>query len=417
MNFRRIAVILVLIAVFAYAPRLLRVGQANLARIVLDRAWIQGFENGGYVPCEYITNESNSVEQLQDFFSLIPLRSDEMGRALWLNGHCSEAVKTWTEALDSLPQENSAVLGMLLTGRTDFVPLEILSDVSEYAYMTGMIARAHDNLGASAQWYGLSLDLFPQRKTATELARLYREQGYFESERDVWQRVIKISTETMPDHWWAIGKLAELENNWQIAAQAYQTGANLTNEPFEYWMRSGDLNEKIEAWHEAEKAYQQALTVAPQNWRPYFALGYLNEQQTKYDDAITWYMKAVAIAPKSIDTLYGLGHAYYLMGNDGLAQSYLRDALGVSPNHTWTAYYLAQSLYRSGNRIDAVKSLDSAITSHPGKPWEWAVQLGDWEQEANNCQGAKDAYQRAVSMGASLNTISARQSSLLSSCP
>jgi len=64
-------------------------------------------------------------------------------------------------------------------------------------------------------------------------------------------------------------------------------------------------------------------------------------------------------------------------------------ALEPNPWHAW-------SLYWQGARGEAIGRMRQAIALYRGKPWQWAVQLGDWLAEAGDKEGALAAYRQAL---------------------
>ena len=68
-------------------------------------------------------------------------------------------------------------------------------------------------------------------------------------------------------------------------------------------------------------------------------------------------------------------------------------ALEPNPWHAW-------NLYWQGARGEAIGRMRQAIALYRGKPWQWAVQLGDWLAEAGDKEGALAAYRQALDVEA-----------------
>jgi len=111
---------------------------------------------------------------------------------------------------------------------------------------------------------------------------------------------------------------------------------------------------------------------------------------------LEWYRRAEAVAPNRYEPQYWLGYAHYLREEYAEAQRSLERALEMNPQHAWSAYYLAWSFYRQGARDEAIYRMRQAIALYRGKPWQWAVQLGDWLAEAGDKKGALAAYRQAL---------------------
>jgi len=50
----------------------------------------------------------------------------------------------------------------------------------------------------------------------------------------------------------------------------------------------------------------------------------------------------------------------------------------------------------AGSAGEAIGRMRQAIALYLGKPWQWAVQLGDWLAEAGDKAGALAAYRQAL---------------------
>jgi tetratricopeptide (TPR) repeat protein len=91
-----------------------------------------------------------------------------------------------------------------------------------------------------------------------------------------------------------------------------------------------------------------------------------------------------------------LGHLWRREGQHAGALAWYAEAARIAPQSASPRYYRAQLLYAVGEPLQAVASLAQAVSLHSGKPWRWAVQLGDWRMEGGDREGALAAYRQAL---------------------
>lgn len=388
----------------------------NWADVALGNVWASEIMRSGIVKCGAYTSDLKVIPGLQSNSNRSVSVKMNLGRAFWLQGDCADAIDTWQAINHADPFNIDSIVNLLRAGSKPNIPQELLPEIADYTYKTGMFARAEAQTEASGIWLEISFSAMPQRKTANELARLYYDLGKFDDAKSVWKRMTQMTKPETAEYWWAIGKLAELDNDWQLAVAAYKSGVSLTADSYEFWMRQGYAFEQLKDWNGAERAYQSAISTNSRSEKPYIALGNIAEQTNNYTKAIQWYSQAEALAPASVDALYGLGHAYFAQGDDQVALTYLEKAMQAAPNSTWIAYYLAHSLYRSGKPEAGITYLQKAIEVYPGKPWTWALELGDWLQAFKMCKEADGAYANAEMWGADRSLIEEKRRALALVC-
>jgi tetratricopeptide (TPR) repeat protein len=285
------------------------------------------------------------------------------GRSAWLAGRCSEAREAWRRAVALAPQNRAAWLLYLLIGPPDLLPEPTVAEgVANYLAFLGDQARSAERWEEALRWYERSFSLAPDVPTASRLEAVYLKLERKEEAVARWEELAAHLLPSDPGHWWALGRAAEL------------------SEDFEY----------------AEEAYRKAVEVQPDLFWLYLNVGHVRRIQGDYCGALAWYQKAEALAPDQFEPKFWVGLAQYLRGEDRAAEEALRAALEMNPQYVWSAYYLAQSLYRQGRREEAISWLRTAIGLYKGQPWDWAVQLGGWLAEAGDREGALAAYRQAL---------------------
>ena len=396
-----LALLAIALALILQCSGLVAAGINNLVSLRLQVPWRQVVSRSVLPPCQTYAKFPVLASHLRAALRLAPWQSGTMtnlGRVLWLEGRCQEAVDVWLDAVGH--GNHVAALGLLWAGQEVQLPTESAAELAEYAYVNGLYAQLEKQLDTATAWYVLALSLQPQFKTARRLSELYQERRQPEVELVVWQTIQKHLANTAPEYWWAAGRMAELLGHWQEAAQTFSRGGGLAADPYDYYMRSGQAYQRIEMWNEATAAFTAALEVQPSLLYPYTALADVAVSQKTYQTAVFWYQKAKTVSPERYEPLAGLGYVYLMTGDYASAQQSLEAALRFKPQDYWSAYLLALSYNRLGNGELAEKMLGQAIAWHPGHPWQWAILLGDWRLELGKSGGASEAYQTAKEWGA-----------------
>ena len=358
---------MVVLLLLSRAPRLLAGGANNLAVRALVAEWDVVRQEAGVPQCRKWLAKSAARRALT-----LALRGDpaherallNRGRAAWLAGECAEAEVSWERALVAAPGDRMAAFWLFWAWGADACCLPAGfpgEEVARYAYWAARRAKALDR-GAAVSWYELSLALALGLGAAGELVGLYRQIGGREEVVAAWQRLAAVWSPQDPEHWWALGQAAELEKAWERAAWAYGRGGEIAPEPYEFWMRQARAFARLWRPREQEGAYHRAITACPSCLAPYLDLGRLWQRQGQHEGALGWYKEAGRVAPRDPRPLY----------------------------------YQAQVSYEMGDAVRAVETLGRAIALHQGRPWRWAVQLGDWRLELGDREGALAAYRQAL---------------------
>lgn len=327
------------------------------------------------------------------------------GRALWLNGQCDQAIKMWLAALDDgfVP----AAIYLVNSDHWSEVPAQSRNSASQYAEMLAAGKSQAGNMDEAIKWYTRSYELTPRPSTAQWLADYHFFHGHVSDASRVWTVMSARLPYDDPNHWLAVGKSAALREDWTAAADAYSKAARITTEPAEFILLEADAFERASRSSDAEAAYQRVVEVAPKNMPAYAAVVDLALLRNDTERARSWQEMAHSIAATD-EAAQALGYAYLMRGRPSLARPYLERGYKRAGSDFWSAYLWAQILHHDERLEEAIGTLEQAITLHPGQPWQWQLQLGDWYLEASNSTAAREAYQVATEWGADAESLQTR---------
>ncbi len=341
------------------------------------------------------------------------------GRIHWLQGDCEAARNAWARVLEAHPRDEDAALWLFWAqgGDVTRLPASLEGErLAQYATLQGEEARRSQAWEKALRWYELSLRLSPNRQTAARMAGIYLRQKERDKAAAVWEQLAAYLSPEAPDYWWARGQAAELREDWEQAAAAYEQGAAIADDPYPFLIQEGYALERLRRWSKAEAIYRRALKTAPDRLTAYLRLGHLARREQRYEDALMWYKRAQTVAPERLDPLYYIAITYFVMKEDAKARTSFQDVLARRPHHAPSLYYLAQIAHRQGKRDEAIALLSQAIEAHRGKPWTWAMLLGDWYRDEGDTERALAMYRQALQWGGG-DKVRKRMEALLQGSP
>lgn len=391
--------LLALALLVASAPSLLAAGANNVASVRLAREG-EAVSPEELSACRRRVDRSQAAGPLAWALRLdtnLPRAIVNQGRVAWLEGRCDEAVLVWGRAL-SLNSRDITAWALYLAAGGDILPSDptVAEGLAAYFLYLGDQDRKAEQWEGALEWYAMAFSVHPSREAAGRLEAAYLRLERKDAAVAVWEELAALLPPSDPDHWWAMGWLAELAQEWEQAALAYREGAARAEEPVPFWIREGEAWGRVQRWEAVEMAYERIIQARPDGLTGYLYMGHLRQAQKDYAAALAWYRRADAVAGGNWVPQYYQGVVYYQMEQYPQAEERFRAVLAAQPEHLWSLYYLAQAVYRQGRLAEAVDYLARAITLHTGQPWEWAVQLGDWRAEAGDVEGALAAYQQAL---------------------
>jgi tetratricopeptide (TPR) repeat protein len=111
--------------------------------------------------------------------------------------------------------------------------------LATYAYGFGRHLEEAQAVSSAIFSYQLSLEIAPNQQTADRLTQLLVRENREGEAIVVWDRIAAASPVEDPGHWWALGQAEELQQDWELAADAYGQGARSSEEPDKFWLGRG----------------------------------------------------------------------------------------------------------------------------------------------------------------------------------
>jgi tetratricopeptide (TPR) repeat protein len=209
-------------------------------------------------------------------------------------------------------------------GEHGHVPQDKLDSnlIARYAY--DLASLEEDQAVDHAEFlYRLSLDLAPSLETAGGLARLLRQQERIGEAITVWESVAARFPGDDPDHWWAVAEAAELQRDWERAADAFGSGAQLAEEPYNFWLRQGRVFQWLHCWERAKEAYWRVFWLDPIRTSPHKYLLDIYLQQEQHTQVGRWIWMALQSKPNDVSWVVRLGDWRLTSGDrDGALEAY-----------------------------------------------------------------------------------------------
>jgi superkiller protein 3 len=179
----------------------------------------------------------------------------------------------------------------------------VAEGLASYFDFQGDGARSAEKWEEALEWYEKSFSLVPDVLTANRLESVYLKLERKGEAIACWEELAESLPETDPEHWWALGRAAELREDWEEAARAYGHGAELAPKPYDYWMRQGANYERLKEWGRAEGAYRKVVEARPdipyrgQPWQWAVQLGDWLAEAGDKEGALAAYRQALEWKP------------------------------------------------------------------------------------------------------------------------
>jgi tetratricopeptide (TPR) repeat protein len=337
-----------------------------------------------------------------------------------LLGDCETALDAWSNAKSSdvvARLERANALYALGRAEEAVALYRQIDRAAVYLTSRAELAEGSRDTSAAISWYELAVDVAPTLTTARELTTLYLESEQIEAAIAVWRRLADGTHEADPDHWWALGQSAELAEDWETAARAYERGEEQSDDPCRFWEPQEAALERLEQWAGAERVSHKALDTCPEQLWPYLRLGDLRRRQADYAGALHWYTQAEVLWPEHLSPKYYVAVVHFEQDLYEQAETYFQQALALDPSHSGSIYHLAWCFHETEQKVRAVETLSRAIQHHSGEPWRWAALLGDWRLELGHREQALAAYRQALLWHPDDESVQARIESALQSRP
>jgi len=381
------------------AQPLYAAGLRNLAVLRLYPLWLEQAEPVLDPPCRAVGTFSDLEQMFQPSIALGNAHGwTHLGRVLWLQARCDEAVDAWERAW-TIARDATVAFELIRVGQYTVLPLGIRQKAAEDFYRKARgLTKIHSDKSALG-WLRRAFDLAPHHKYASAIAQIYRKVGDTKNARHVWQRLADLTPDTDAEYWWAVGELASMDGNWNAAARAYAQGGTITAEPYEFWTAAGSAWLRAHELDAALAAYEQAYQMIPNAWAC-ILLGNVYRARRQYTEALRWYAEALTKSPQDPEPYFRFGEIYYLLGEYARALQYLGQSLRIDPNYYMSMYYIAKIFRVQGDTVNAERWMLDALERIPWYDMRaaWWIELGDWRLEWRDCDGARKAYINAREM-------------------
>lgn len=393
---------LVFVIVIIVIPGLFATFINNLTGIFILSEWRGVVPEFGIPKCEIILLHPHAEKYLHFAIGLAPenrLTLINQGRIAWLKGDCASAKASWDLAQQIAPDDPIIAFWLFWANGVELFkisPIIGVDNLARYTDSTGWLTEQGGAFDAAISWYKLSFNLVPTQTLVERLSHLYIKTGYFDDAQIFWNHVLLILSPENSIYWWAKGQVAELNQEWALAAQAYGIGASLSETPFEYYNHQAEVSKQLGDWNQVEFAYRSAIRARPDVQWVYVEIGNVRYFLGDYNDAFSWYQQALTLSPKDPGVLYHLGETLYQQKHFSAAQIYFEKVLVFDPKYAKANYFLAQCLYLDNQTEKAIGFLTIAVDVSNENPWQWAKQLGDWKLSAGDKEGALVAYKKAL---------------------
>ncbi len=386
----------------------------NLGSRALSLEWRAVREAQLTAPCQQWPADSDAAQPVGQALGLSP-RDERVrlnaARVAWLLGDCETALDEWSsmESGDMIARLERANALQALGHKEQAVAVyREIPGITDYLHLRGDAAEASQDLKAAVLWYELGMEVSPTLATAQNLAALYLQGEQPDAAAMVWRRLSEGTPQADPVHWWALGRSAELAEDWVTAASAYGQGADQSDDPCDFLERQEAALQQLEQFAVAESVSRDALDACPERLWPYLRLGDSRRRQTDYSGALHWYTQAEVLWPEHASPKFYLGLVHFEQQRYEQAEMYFRQALTLNPQHSWSLYHLAWCLHETAHKDDAVKALSRAIELDAGEPWRWALLLGEWHLALGHREEALAAYRQALAWHPGDESIEAR---------
>ncbi len=328
-----------------------------------------------------------------------------LGRAAWLEGNCDEAVGHWNQALALDRQDIFADWEIANALYADGHTLQAMSSYRKvqagpYFFFRGLRAAFKGDYAEAMRGYELSVALQPTRDSVQALAAAYLDMKYQPAEaKRLWLAFASTTQPDDPDHWWALGQAAEIDQQWTNALANYDQSIALQTHPYLLhiaYSQAGMVSMQVADYARGEVYLQKALSLQPKNMLTYLRLGELEQRQKRYEAAQDWYSRAAALDPESELPYYYLGLLFRELGNTVTTRQMFLHADQLNSRNSSVKFYLGLSAYEAGELSAAIALLEQAVALYPGTSIGWARMLGDWYLQAGRCPDAIALVKRLV---------------------
>lgn len=367
-----LGVMLIAVLLFWQTASWVAIGFNNQSGIVLLREYRQSF----VLHCIPQIDRSMAVPLLKMAVRFAPSYQRvwlNLGRTAWLEGKCQQAADFWQRALELAPKD---VIALWQAANALYAIGEIeealkfyrLAQAGGFFYSSARLAQQENDLTRALENYKIGISIAPDLRRS--------------------------------DYWWAVGQIAEINQDWQMALQAYEHAIPLEKNYYrlyEIYMRAATVSQQQKDYLKAAKYFESAIETHPQSIWGYLGRAHLEKIQRQYHQALEWYQRAESVDPKSEWPLYYQGVLLWEIGQKDQARTLFTDAKKRNFKNPSVQFYLGLDAYERNELDEAINYLHQAIMLYQGKPPKyWMQLLGDWQAQARRCVQSLATYQRLL---------------------
>lgn len=382
---RRLLPIHIFVLLVLTAPLTISRGAINVFNLDLVRLWQIETLTVSQVSCK-ATNRIDVLHRMSKWLEI----ADKSGFAydihhgqlacLWGD---SELAKTIWERDKDYPISNLfAAIVSFYQGH--LTKTSFPDQLGALGYNRGILSQEASDIPMAIKWYSFSLAYAPSIVTTSKLAGLYLAQGQDMSAKETWQQLVDMFPASSPFHWEGLARLAQLENDWSTAVEAYRREIEVADSKdlYRLWLALGNAHVRERKYIESEYAFMQAIGLEPNSIHAYLGVGDTFRYRGEYDKASIWYQKSQDIDPTSNTPPFYLGLVNWERGRYQDAFTLFQQSLAKQPNNPQVLYYQALALDALEQRADAIDILALAITFSAQPPESWLTILEQWRVEA-----------------------------------
>ena len=330
-----------------------------------------------------------------------------LGRAVWLEGDCSKAEEYWKQVLTL---DSSDIAARWEIANAQFVSGDTADAMARYEglgagpffLLQGTKAEANGDFSTAMRWYQMSVELEPTRASVQALATKYLNvTNQPEEAQRLWLDFAGRTPPDDPDHWWALGQAAEVQQDWSTALSYYDRAIELQTHPYLLYLlyeQAGMISMQVPDYPRSEAYLRQALSLRPEDLLTHLRLGELEQHRQHYEAARSWYRRAAGFDPASELPQYYLGLSYFEAGDKLRARQAFLEADQLNSRNASVKFYLGLSSYGAGELSTAISLLEQAVTLYSGTPIGWLRVLVEWYLQAGRCADALAAAQHILTL-------------------
>ena len=289
---------------YSHIVALIKLERLIDAKILLDRAKIEGINGADFDQLEHRLNEANKN---------LAIKSDyveayfKIGFALQDQGKLEEAIEAYNKALAVKP---------------DYV-------------------EAYNNIGIALQ-----------------------DQGKLEEAIVAYNKALA----GKPDYAEAYnnkGTVLQKQSNLEEAIKAYNKAITIKPDYADPYNNMGNTLKEQSKLKEAIVAYNKALAVKPDYAEAYNNMGIALQDQGKLEEAIVAYNKALAVKPDYAGAYYNMGNTLQEQYKLEEAKEAFSKALAIYPNYSEACSNMGITLQDQGKLEEAIEAFSRALTIKP----------------------------------------------------